>query len=153
MLSQGLTTKLYPWDESVRIPFLVRYPRKFGRTGSRVNTQLNMPDIMPTLLTLAGLKTPEAVEGRDAFGKSSESSAFISLPVPITEARKYGFGEYRGLRHRRYTYVRSIKGPWLLYDNQRDPYQMHNLCNQSAAAGIQSEMDQSTQCSLTQAER
>jgi arylsulfatase A-like enzyme len=27
MLSQGLTTKLYPWDESIRVPFLVRYPR------------------------------------------------------------------------------------------------------------------------------
>ncbi|MEO6058338.1 MAG: sulfatase, partial [Gemmatimonadales bacterium] len=33
MLSQGLTTKQYPWDESIRVPFLVRYPRKFGRTG------------------------------------------------------------------------------------------------------------------------
>jgi arylsulfatase A-like enzyme len=141
MLSQGLTTKLYPWDESVRIPFLVRYPRKFGRAGRRVNTQVNMPDMMPTLLTLAGLKVPDAVQGRDAFGKSPESSGFISLPVPITEARRYGFAEYRGLRDQRYTYIRSIKGPWLLYDNRRDPYQMHNLCNQSAAYQVQSAMD------------
>ena len=30
-LSQGLTTKLYPWEESIRVPFLVRYPHLFAR--------------------------------------------------------------------------------------------------------------------------
>jgi arylsulfatase A-like enzyme len=35
MLSQGLTTKLYPWEESVRIPFLIRYPRRLGKKGRR----------------------------------------------------------------------------------------------------------------------
>src|SRR5215472_12225688 len=30
MLSQGLTTKLHPWDESIRVPFLLRYPQKLG---------------------------------------------------------------------------------------------------------------------------
>ena len=33
MQSQGLTTKLHPWDESIRVPFLLRYPRKLGRKG------------------------------------------------------------------------------------------------------------------------
>jgi hypothetical protein len=65
MLSQGLTTKLYPWDESVRIPLLIRYPRKLGRRGSRVNTAFGMPDLMPTVLTLAGLPIPDSVEGSD----------------------------------------------------------------------------------------
>jgi arylsulfatase A-like enzyme len=143
MLSQGLTTKLYPWDESVRIPFLLRYPRKFGRSGRRVKKPMNMPDMMPTLLSLAGLKTPDSVQGRDIFAeaKSADDSAFISLPVPITEARRYGFAEYRGLRSERYTYVRSIKGPWLLYDNQQDPYQMHNLCGKPEAAKVQAGME------------
>jgi hypothetical protein len=46
MLSQGLTTKLYPWDESLRVPFLLRYPRKFSfsRSGRRMKTPLNIPD-------------------------------------------------------------------------------------------------------------
>jgi arylsulfatase A-like enzyme len=140
MLSQGLTTKLYPWDESVRIPFLLRYPRKFGRNGRRVKTPLNMPDMMPTLLALAGLKAPDGVQGRDLLA-GAEAGAFISLPVPITEARRYGFAEYRGLRSERYTYVRSIRGPWLLYDNQRDPYQMRNLCGRAEGAEVQRAMD------------
>jgi len=151
MLSQGLTTKLYPWDESVRIPFLLRYPARFGRKGRRVTAPLNMPDMMPTLLSLAGIAVPNGVQGQDfsrAFSHGAaagaderDAAALISLPVPITEARRYGFAEYRGLRTVRYTYVRSIEGPWLLYDNREDPYQMHNLCNKSEAKSIQAALD------------
>jgi arylsulfatase A-like enzyme len=148
MLSQGLTTKLYPWEESVRVPFLLRYPARFGRKGRRVGAPLNMPDMMPTLLSLAGIPIPDGVQGRDlsksASGAAREDpneAALISLPVPITEARRYGFAEYRGLRTPRYTYVRSIKGPWLLYDNREDPYQMHNLCNRPEAKPIQAALD------------
>src|SRR5215467_9568006 len=148
MLSQGLTTKLYPCDESVRIPFLLRYPAKFGRKGRRVMTPLNMPDMMPTLLALADIRIPEAVQGRDLSGATNgamrdnpEDAALISLPVPITEARRYGFAEYRGLRTGRYTYVCSIHGPWLLYDHQEDPYQMHNLYNKPEMKALQSALD------------
>jgi hypothetical protein len=70
-----------------------------------------------------------------------ETAALINLPVPITEARRYGFAEYRGLRTERYTYVRSIHGPWLLYDNRRDPYQMHNLCGRGEARELQNKLD------------
>ena len=68
-------------------------------------------------------------------------SALLSLPVPITEARRYGFAEYRGLRSERYTYVRSIQGPWLLYDNANDPFQKHNLCSHPSHREIQAQYD------------
>lgn len=148
MLSQGLTTKLYPWDESLRVPFLMRYPRKFGNKGLRISTPFNSPDIMPTLLGACDLPIPTGVEGTDYSGLCSgrsarprDTAALISLPVPITEARRYGFAEYRGLRTERYTYVRSIHGPWLLYDNQADPYQMHNLCGSADGKKLQAQMD------------
>jgi arylsulfatase A-like enzyme len=148
MLSQGLTTKLYPWDESLRVPFLVRYPRRLGNKGSRVKTPLNSPDIFPTLLGLSGIGVPDSVEGVDHSGMmtgkvspDADRGAFICLAAPITEARKHGFAEYRGLRTPRYTYTRSIKGPWLLYDNQADPYQMHNLIGKSEAKELQVRME------------
>jgi arylsulfatase A-like enzyme len=147
MRSQGLTTKLYPWDESVRVPFLLRYPRRFGKKARTVAAPLNSPDIMPTLLSLAGLPIPDGVEGTDfsaaaeGRGRSNARGALLSLPVPITEARKFGFAEYRGLRTGRHTYVRSIHAPWLLYDNRSDPYQMHNLCGQSNHRDLQSRLD------------
>ncbi len=148
MLSQGLTTKLYPWDESIRVPFLLRYPQALGRKGLRIQTPLNSPDIMPTLVALCGLRIPDSVEGSDLSGlivgasrAPGEAAAFLNLPVPITEARRYGFAEYRGLRTERFTYVRSIHGPWLLYDNARDPFQMHNLCGRTEARELQTRMD------------
>ena len=157
MLSQGLTTKLYPWDESIRVPFLMRYPRKLGRKGRRIRTPINAPDILPTLLGLCGLAVPDSVEGSDFSGPitgrskpSDDAAAFLNLAVPITEARRYGFAEYRGLRTGRYTYVRSIRGPWLLYDNERDPFQMHNLCNRSEHRDLRSRLDRALDATLRQ---
>ena len=49
--------------------------------------------------------------------------------------------EYRGVRTTRYTYVRDLHGPWLLFDNIKDPYQMNNLVGSSAAVGIQAELE------------
>jgi arylsulfatase A-like enzyme len=100
---------------------------------------------MPTLLGLCGLSIPDSVEGTDFFNAPAQA-AFINLPVPITEARRYGFAEYRGLRTERYTYVRSIKGPWLLYDNEGDPLQMHNLCGKDK--GLQSRLDRALDATL-----
>ena len=65
MLSQGLTTKLYPWDESIRIPFLVRYPRKWGARSRRFDTPISLVDLMPTLLSLTGQAIPDGVQGKD----------------------------------------------------------------------------------------
>lgn len=148
MWSQGLSTKLHPWDESIRVPFLLRYPRKLGRKGQRVRTMLNSPDIMPTLLKLAGIPVPGSVQGQDGFRAHADEPALISLPVPITEARRWGFAEYRGVRTGRHTYVRSIHGPWLLYDNQTDPYQMHNLCGKSEHKDLQQRLDRALDARL-----
>jgi arylsulfatase A-like enzyme len=157
LLSQGLTTKLYPWDESIRVPFLLRYPRRLGHGGGKITTPLNYPDIMPTLLGLANLKVPDGVQGLDhssqlgghaAKVRPEFPSALLSLPVPITEARRYGIAEYRGLRTERYTYVRSIHGPWLLYDNAADPYQMHNLVGHDAQRDLQNRLDGMLQARL-----
>jgi arylsulfatase A-like enzyme len=158
MLSQGLTTKLYPWDESIRVPLLMRYPRKFGRKGRRVRTPINSPDLMPTLLGACGLAVPDSVQGRDysklAMGGSEpgpETSALLNLAVPITEARRYGFAEYRGLRTARHTYVRSNHGPWLLYDNEKDPYQMHNLIGRAEKKDLQDLLDRALDVKLREA--
>jgi arylsulfatase A-like enzyme len=155
MLSQGLTTKLHPWDESIRVPFLVRYPRKLGTKGRQVRTPLNSPDIFPTLLGLAGIPLPASIDGIDHSGimtgrpeSSAERGTLLSLPVPITEARRYGFAEYRGLRTQRHTYVRSIHGPWLLYDNQTDPYQMRNLIAKPEGKEAQMRLDRELDAEL-----
>jgi arylsulfatase A-like enzyme len=148
--SQGLPYKIYPWEESVRIPFMVRYPRKLGRTQRDVPALLNSPDIMPTLLGLADVPVPAGLQGHDHSpallgegDRRAPDTAFLSMPVPITTARTFGIDAYRGVRDSRYTYVRTRQGPWLLYDNKADPYQMRNLVGSSALRADQARLERS----------
>jgi hypothetical protein len=45
------------------------------------------------------------------------------------------------VRTGRYAYVRDLTGPWLLYDDEKDPYQMHNLVKDAAAVDVQANLD------------
>jgi arylsulfatase A-like enzyme len=146
--SQGEIRKQRPWDESIRVPFLLRYPGRLGRDGRKRIAPLNTPDIMPTLLGLSGIEVPETVEGtnrrRLITGETpdGDEAALITCPSPFGEwPRARGGREYRGLRTARYTYVRALDGPWLLYDNQRDPYQLENLVGRAEHASLQSELE------------
>ncbi|HAH49559.1 MAG TPA: sulfatase, partial [Planctomycetaceae bacterium] len=105
-------------------------------------------DLMPTLLGLCEVKIPASVEGLDFSGylrggeSPSDGETVITCPSPFGEwQRSPGGKEYRGLRTTRYTYVRDLKGPWLLYDNHADPFQQRNLCNEPTAATVQAELD------------
>ena len=51
----------------------------------------------------------------------------MTCPAPFGQwSRKRGGREYRGVRTTRYTYCRDLNGPWLLYDNDSDPFQLNN---------------------------
>ena len=148
LYSQGQTKKQKPWEESVRIPFLLRYPAVHGSTGKTIDMPINTPDIMPTLLGLSDIAIPESVQGKDFSGvikgtqPPDNDAALIMCPVPFHQwSYKQGGREYRGVRTPRYTYVRDLKGPWLLYDNKSDPYQLKNLCNEPDYAQIQHKLD------------
>ena len=60
--SQGMTRKQHPWDESIRVPFLLRCPDHAGR-GRHLSFPLGAVDILPTLLGLAGVPIPDSAEG------------------------------------------------------------------------------------------
>ncbi len=51
------------------------------------------------------------------------------------------FEPWRGVRAGRYTYVRKLDGPWLLYDNREDPYQLENLLDSPRFGDLQRELD------------
>jgi arylsulfatase A-like enzyme len=154
MGSQGLQAKHHPWDESIRVPFLLRYPRRLPKTGRKLDYPIDAPDIMPTLLGLAGLAIPASVQGRDLapvlLGErpAAGGAALLSMPYSFFAARRCGWADYRGLRTEQHTYVRSIHGPWLLYDNQKDPYQMRNLCNHPEHKELQGRLDRALDARL-----
>ncbi|MYE27619.1 MAG: sulfatase [Chloroflexi bacterium] len=145
--SQGWTRKQKPWEESIRVPFLLRYPAQYGREARAVDPFLNAHDIMPTLLGVCGLPIPDSVEGRDfspsLTGEKVESQgALLACFHPFGEySRPVGGREYRGIRTARYTYCHALDGPWLLYDNEADPFQLRNLINREDFAEIQAELE------------
>ncbi|MFP6582972.1 MAG: sulfatase [Candidatus Hydrogenedentota bacterium] len=143
--SQNLIRKQKPWDESIRVPFLLRYPAAHGDEGRIITTPLNTPDILPTLLGLSDVGIPGSVEGRDwsTVIRSSENPpdapALIACIAPFGEwIRKKGGKEFRGVRTARYSFVMDRMGPWLLFDNENDPYQMENLVNHPELSDVQS---------------
>ncbi|MEX2512805.1 MAG: sulfatase [Cyclobacteriaceae bacterium] len=148
LMSKGVLKKQRPWDESIKVPLLIRYPEKFGRKRKDILDPINTPDLLPTLLGLSGIDIPESVEGRDFSaalqgGEDLDNeAALILLPVPFHEWKFMNGGrEYRGIRTRKYTYVRDLIGPWLLYDNEQDPYQKHNLVDQPQFAQLQTHLE------------
>ena len=54
--------KRWMYEESMRMPFLVRYP-KMIKAGTRTNAIINNTDFAPTIIELAGGKTPEYMQG------------------------------------------------------------------------------------------
>lgn len=146
--SQGEQRKQRPWDESIRVPFLLHYPAMFGGQSKELDAFINAPDILPTLLGLCNLPIPETVEGLDFSNymqggeDPSDGAAVIMCPHPFGEwARRQHGKEYRGLRTQRYTYVRTLEGPWLLYDNHDDPYQLNNLIDNPTYSRLQQDLD------------
>ncbi len=152
LYSHGHVKKQQPWDESIHVPLLLRYPKKLGHSGKTIKMPVNTPDIMPTLLGLSEIEVPVTVQGTD-FSKvitgeeePPYESVLIQCPVPFHQWNySRGGREYRGVRTERYTYVRDLNGPWLLYDNKQDPFQISNLIGTDEYIFIQSDLENQLQ--------
>lgn len=159
--SHGQLHKLQPWDESILIPLLVRYPSAVP-AGRRLQTVFNLPDMLPTLFGLMGVPQPAGVQGEDLSpllrGEREDDdprSAFLVWPCSAvtwhktwTHVADRGRGmprgfmrPYRGVRTRTHTYVRHRQGPWFLYDNAADPLQIHNLVQEWGPSAVPPELD------------
>jgi hypothetical protein len=99
-------------------------------------------------LGLCGRTIPEAVEGFDFSGylrggaDPSGGATVIRCISPFGEfTRQRGGKEYREVRTARYSYARDLAGPWLLYDNEKDPLQLDNLVGKPERAKLQTELD------------
>ncbi len=156
--AHGLQRKQWPHAESIRVPFLLRYPRLLGRERKEVPAFLDACDVMPTLLGLAGLPIPAGVEGRDVSGfiagrepDPTNGRALIACYHPFGEfARRRGGREYRGIVTSEYTYVETLDGPWLLFDDRNDPFQLHNLVHDPEAGAVRHRLSRELKMLLDQ---
>ncbi|MEY4386577.1 MAG: hypothetical protein RLY20_1860 [Verrucomicrobiota bacterium] len=141
------TQKQVAWSESAHVPLLMRVPGIAPRT---VITPLTTPDILPTLLALSGVSIPKSVEGEDLSpllrsGRDVDRAALYMSVSPFAKIPREKLREYRAIRTSRYTYVRGLTGPWVLYDDLKDCYQTNNLIENKS---LVSELDARLQAQL-----
>ena len=125
MGSHALNGKNYIYDESFLVPFIVSYPNVIKKPRT-TDLLIGSPDIMPTLLSMAGLGDliPATVMGTDySQGLLYEDWSVQAKP----KSALYMRADLRGVRTNRYTYCVNNKGGYVLYDNVNDPYQLKEI--------------------------
>jgi arylsulfatase A-like enzyme len=163
--SNGVANKANPFDEAVRVPFLIRWPGHVPADKVADNL-LGTIDLFPTLCGLAGIVPPKECGGQDfspvMLGKVGPDPASQFLLVNNFQ-RNYDRTQldpdgpnfvypFRGVRTKRYTYAVYAKGEWLLYDNQKDPYQLKNLVNDPEYAPVKADLKKELDGWLAKAE-
>ena len=130
----GFFDKRFIYEESLRMPFIVRYPNKV-KAGSENTDIITNIDFAPTLLDVAKIETQAAVQG-----KSFASMLEGDKPDDWQESMYYHYYEYPfwhhvqphyGIRTEKYTLAHFYYNidVWELYDLENDPQQMHNIIN------------------------
>lgn len=124
------------YEESMRIPFLIRWPGKIKPRHD--DLLISVPDYYPTLIALMGFKDeiPQDVEGKsfaeyflDNKGTKPKSQLYCFMKF---DAPEYG---KRGVRTATHTLSIEIYPEtgidMVLFDNVNDPYQMVNVAGEN----------------------
>ena len=151
--SYGLYQKQGPWDTSANVPFLVSGP---GITAGASPLCLSAIDILPTICGLCQVPPAETFQGRDLSKHIHNQTVPDNDQALLASYHLFGAWQkyssepqvaslhkariYRGLRTAQYTYCIDHNGPWLLYDNQADPWQQNNLINTPELSDIQNNL-------------
>jgi len=133
--------KELPYSESTHVPFLIRWPGRIA-PGAESTMPLGSVDILPTLAELAGLGVPEGIHGRSFAGHvlgRPDAPRQDATYLAVWEPEKRRARPWRGVRTERHLYARYRRGPWLLFDVLRDPFEMDNLVRTEPA--LVEEMD------------
>jgi len=138
-------SKQLAWNESIHVPFLIRYPSIGDNEGTLINAPITTPDILPSILGLANIKIPDTIDGENLSGLIKSPDPEIDRNALFMNAcpfgNEYKDDEYRGIRTSQYTYVRSHVKATMLFDNINDPYQLNNLVNNNNYKDLQQKLD------------
>ena len=137
----GWFDKRFMYEESLHMPFLVRYPEKI-KPGTVVEDVVTNIDFAPTLLDMANIPIPDKVQGKSFFsnlkGKTSKN---------WRQSMYYHYYEYPyyhrvqphyGIRNKRYKLIHFYYDVdlWEFYDLENDPSEMNNLISSSTHADL-----------------
>jgi arylsulfatase A-like enzyme len=127
----GLFDKRFMYEESIRMPFLVRWPASI-KPGTRSDAIGLNVDFAPTFLDAAGLPAATEMQGRSlvpvlrgrppAGWRTSMYYRYYHDPGDHNTRQHYGV---RTLTHKLIYFW--TKDQWELFDLVKDPYELHNL--------------------------
>lgn len=130
----GLFDKRFMYEESIRMPFLVRWPAAI-KPGTKSGAMALNIDFAPTFLEAAGLPASSEMQGRSLVGvlrgktpatwRTSMYYRYYHDPGDHNTRAHYGV---RTMTHKLIYFWK--KNQWELFDLVNDPYELHNLYGQ-----------------------
>src|SRR5690606_20007359 len=140
----GWFDKCFMYEESLRTPLLIRYPKEI-KPGTKIDALVQNLDFAPTFLDYAGVKIPSDIQGasfrRLVSGETKEWRdaiyyTYYEYPSIHMVKRHYG------IRTDRYKLIHFYYDvdEWELYDLEKDPHEMHSVYDDPAYATIQKEL-------------
>jgi hypothetical protein len=118
----GLNRKRFPYDDSVRVPFFVRWPGRVTAGAVERKVVANI-DIAPTVYEAAGIEASYEVDGKSLFSSDRSSILIEYFPdpdVPFVPAWRQLWSPRRSYIRYPGTGTREFYGP-------DDPWQIANV--------------------------
>jgi N-acetylglucosamine-6-sulfatase len=133
--------KLVPYEESIRVPFVVRFPPMTDpRAGTTSTAMIANVDIAPTFAELAGISgfsgvgTVDGVSFAPLLNGTAAAIRHDLLLEHIDYPVMYHVPSYCGLRTDRWMYTRYGGGFQELYRLSTDPYEERNVASKGRPA-------------------
>ncbi|MDQ7949027.1 MAG: sulfatase [Pedobacter sp.] len=135
----GLQGKWYGHEESIRVPLIVYDPRlPAAKNGKQLTTMALNIDIAPTILSLAGVATPTAMQGQNLFDLINGKLARKDFFYEHTYSKSPKIPNVEGIVTKDFKYMKYIEHNYEeLYNIANDPKEKNNLAgNQKYAAKL-----------------
>lgn len=113
-----------PYEESIRVPFVVRFDPLLSEPRSDAHLVTNI-DIAPTFAELAGF-SPPGIEGKSLVPLLASTETAWRTGFLVEHMNGNGIPGYCEVRAEGYSYVEYDTGEKELYDLALDPYQLDN---------------------------
>jgi N-acetylglucosamine-6-sulfatase len=133
-----LGDKRAAYEESIRVPLVMRYPKLIPASTRLNQIALNI-DLAPTFLQLAGATIPDNMHGKSLVSLFDGDRSKWRTAALLEYFMEPQFGhvlDWQAVRNDRWKYVHYPKKPEYdeLYDLQADKYEMKNLISDANAA-------------------
>jgi N-acetylglucosamine-6-sulfatase len=128
-----------PYEESIRVPMIVRYDPVTQQTARTDAHFLLNVDFAPTFAAAAGVSAPGA-EGANFLPLlgGNASGWRTNFLIEHANATKVQVPAYCAVRNQRYLYVKYETGEQELYDLRNDPYELQNQASNPTYSSVRS---------------